>query len=270
MEYLNFQEISQQVQFMQLLNWLNIPFKETDKELKGDGFIVTKEKNLYFSTKDKTQKGSVINFLTHHKQIDLRAAALEIKKQFLTDKPKEEKKIPDLELHYTDQLLSYGITKEIAEQYEIGLVKQKSIMAGKISLKVYNGDNSVAGYVGYTVKDGWYYPKGFKRPVWNLNRLFNEDFIFLVANPFDALKIISLGYSHTACLLGSSMTDDQLNQLLTMPNLQSIALLHSEPHNIVSRVAKHLFIRYDIPSKPIREIDHTEFQQLFTHSKVLC
>lgn len=270
MEYLNFKEISQLVPFKNLLNWLNIPFKETDKELIGNGFIVTKEKNLYFSTKDKTQKGSVINFLTHHKEIDLRAAALEIKKQFLTDKPKEEKKIPDLELHYTDQLLSYGITKEIAEQYEIGLVKQKSIMAGKISLKVYNPDNSVAGYIGYNIKDGWFFPKSFHRPIWNLNRLFNEDFIFLVANPFDALKIISLGYPHTACLLGNSMTDDQLNQLQSMPNLQSIALLHSDPLNIVSRVAKHLFIRYDIPSKPIRETDHTEFQQFFTHSKVLC
>ncbi|MBS1516616.1 MAG: hypothetical protein JSS91_00855 [Bacteroidetes bacterium] len=264
--YLDFSAISKQITFEQLLNWLNIPFTDKGTELIGKNFVVNVEKNLYLNTSDKEQRGSIINYLSHHKQIDLRAAALEIKHQFLVDKSKEEKKIPDLELHYTDQLLSYGITKEIAEQYQIGLVKQKSIMAGKIALKVYNEDNSVAGYIGYSVKDGWYFPKNFKRPIWNLNRLFNEDFIFLVANPFDALKLITLGYSHTACLLGNSMTDDQLKQLQSMPNLQCIHLIHTEPMNIVSRVAKHLFIRYDIPPKPIRELDHTEFQQFFLHS----
>lgn len=264
--YLDFNLISKSVKFSQLLDWLNIPFTDKGTELIGKNFVVNVEKNLYLNTSNKEERGSIINYLSHHKEIDLRAAALEIKHQFLMTPPKEEKKIPDLELHYTEQLLSYGITKEIAEQYEIGLVKQKSIMAGKISLKVYNENNSVAGYIGYTVKDGWFFPKGFKRPIWNLNRLFNEDFIFLVVNPFDALKIISLGYPHTACLLGNSMTDDQFIQLQSMPNLQSIALLHNEPMNIVSRVAKHLFIRYDIPTKPIRETDHTEFQQFFLHS----
>jgi hypothetical protein len=265
MEYLNFAEISQQVPFKTLLDWLNIPFNETDKEIKGEEFIITKEKNLYINPKRKDEKGSVINFLCHHKQIDLRSAASELKKQFLSNTPKVEKKIPDLELHYTDQLLSYSITKEIADLYNMGLVKQKSIMSGKIALKVFNNDKSLEGYIGYTVKDGWYYPKGFKRPIWNLNRLFNEEFIFLTTNPFDALKLISLGYSHTACLLGNSMTDDQLLSLHTMTNLQSIHLLHTDPLNIVGRLAKHYFIRYDIPSKPIREFDLTEFQQFFLH-----
>jgi hypothetical protein len=262
--YLDFAAISKQISFEQLLNWLNIPFSKKGKELIGKNFVVNIEKNLYLNTSDTEQRGSIINYLSHHKEIDLRSAALEIKHQFLVDKPKEEKKLPDLELHYTDQLLSYGINEDIAKTYEIGLVKQKSIMAGKISLKVYNPDNSVAGYIGYNIKDGWFFPKGFKRPVWNLNRLFNEDFIFLVANPFDALKIISMGYPHTACLLGNSMTDDQLKQLQSMPNLQSIHLLHKDPMNIVGRVAKHLFIRYDIPPVSIRELDHTEFQKFLT------
>lgn len=265
--YLDFNAISKQIPFEDLLCWLNIPYEKKDKELKGRGFVVNIEKNLYIDPNNKEHKGSVINFLAHHRQsYDLRAMALELKHQFLMSPPKFEKKIPDLELHYTDQLMTYGITKEIAETYEIGLVKQKSIMAGKISLKVYNEDNSVAGYIGYNIKDGWFFPKGFKRPVWNLNRLQDNDFLFLVANPFDALKIISMGYPHTACLLGNSMTDDQLNQLQSMPNLQSIALLHNDPMNIVSRVAKHLFIRYDTSPKPIRELDHTEFQQFFLHS----
>jgi len=268
-EFLDFADISKKVTFKELFNWLNIPFDETDKELKGDEFIITKEKNLYINPKRKDEKGSVINFLCHHKQIDLRSSASELKKQFLSNQPKQEeaKELPNLELHYTDQLMTYDISSEIAKTYEIGLVKQRSIMSGKIALKVYNPDESVAGYIGYQTNDGkWFYPKGFKRPVWNLNRLQDKEFIFLTTNPFDALKIISFGYHHVACLLGNSMTDDQLTQLQNMPCLQSIALLHNDPMNIVSRVAKHLFIRYDIPPKPIRETDHSEFQQFYLHN----
>jgi hypothetical protein len=41
-EFLNFQEISQKVSFSDLLNWLNIPFTQTQNgELKGEGFIIT-------------------------------------------------------------------------------------------------------------------------------------------------------------------------------------------------------------------------------------
>ncbi|MBK7428764.1 MAG: hypothetical protein IPI60_17970 [Saprospiraceae bacterium] len=262
MEYLNFKEISQQVQFMQLLNWLNIPFKETDKELKGDGFIVTKEKNLYFSTKDKTQKGSVINFLTHHKQIDLRAAALEIKKQFLIDKPKEEKKLPDLELHYTEQLMTFDITEDLAEEYSIGYVKQRSIMAGRIALLCKDLDGSTVGYVGY--KDGnWLFPKGFQRPVWNLNNVNGSEVLILTTDPFDALKIIAMGYPYTASLLGNSMTDSQFQAITEASNLHSVMLIHKEPHNIASRLYERFFVRAISPTKPIREFNKYEFLDAF-------
>lgn len=59
------------------------------------------------------------------------------------------------------------------------------------------------------------------------------------------------------------MTDEQLTELNSMPNLQCIHLLHTDPMNIVGRVAKHLFIRYSIPPKPIRETDHTEFIKFY-------
>ncbi len=171
-EYLNFNEISRHIPFEKVLNWLNIPFTKTEKEIKGETFVVTIERNLYINPKDKEQKGSIINFLSHYKQIDLRSAALEFKNQFLKNvSPKKDtaKEIPTLELHYTDQLMTYSITEQIATEYEIGLVKQRSIMSGKIALKVYNQDTTVAVYIGYSSKDGsWLYPKDFKRPVWNL------------------------------------------------------------------------------------------------------
>ncbi len=98
------------------------------------------------------------------------------------------------------------------------------------------------------------------------NRLTGNEFIFLVTNPFDALKIISFGYPHTACLLGNSMTDNQLDQLRNIESLQSIVLIHSDPLNIVGRLAKYLYVRYEIPPKPIREMDHMEFLSMVSFS----
>src|SRR5690606_41829952 len=69
-----------------------------------------------------------------------------------SDLPKRE--IPELELHYPDILASYSITEEMAKEYEVGLVKQKSIMSGKITFRVRDGLGQPIGYVGYQEKDG--------------------------------------------------------------------------------------------------------------------
>ena len=62
-EYLNFAEISEKVSFIDLFNFLNIPYSQKNDELKTqDGIIVNVKKNLYFNTKDENQKGRVINF----------------------------------------------------------------------------------------------------------------------------------------------------------------------------------------------------------------
>lgn len=37
-KFLNFAEISKGVSFREFLDWLNIPYQQIDKELKGEGF----------------------------------------------------------------------------------------------------------------------------------------------------------------------------------------------------------------------------------------
>jgi len=78
-EFLNFKEISLSIPFEDVLNWLNIPFIKTEKELKGKYFIINIEKNLFFSPKNENLKGSVINFLANHEGIDAREAASKLK-----------------------------------------------------------------------------------------------------------------------------------------------------------------------------------------------
>ena len=79
-EFLDFKEISQRIPFADVLDYLNISYTSKGKELRGEGFIIDTEKNLYFNPKGD-DKGSVINFLHAHKGGILRDCALELKKQ---------------------------------------------------------------------------------------------------------------------------------------------------------------------------------------------
>ena len=86
--------------------------RDGKRESRGEGFIVSKQKNLYFDPVGE-DKGSVINFLAKIKGTDLRSAASELKSLFL-DKPKEkeETKLPEYELHYDKWLEGQNITEE--------------------------------------------------------------------------------------------------------------------------------------------------------------
>jgi DNA primase len=259
-EYLNFKEISEKVSFIELFNYLNISYSQKSGELKtNDGIVVNVKKNLYFHTKDDSQKGSVINFLSFHKGVDLRSAAKELKDNFLNEETTPKKEIPELELHYTDYLKRYNISPELAKEYEVGLVKQRSIMSGKIAFRIRDIKSNPIGYIGLNLKDGsWFFPKGFKRPLYNTHRLTHSQMIYLVINPFDALKIISFGFPHVGALLGKTLNDEQFQALKNFENTEKIFLIHPEPENIIIRLSQIKFVRFNSTLK-INELSKEEF-----------
>lgn len=244
-EYLNFAEISKKVSFKDLFDYLNISYSQKNDELKTtDGIIVNTKKNLYFNTKDEYQKGSVINFLANFKDTDLRNAAKELKDVFLSEIPKPKREIPELELFYTDFLSQLSISKELATEYEIGLVKQRSVMSGKIAFRIRDINSNPIGYIGFNEKDNtWFYPKGFTRPLYNAHRNLESSTIFLVVNPFDAIKIISFGYLSVVALLGKSLNEEQYKTLLQLEKLDRIILLHNEPDNLILRLSKIKYVK---------------------------
>jgi hypothetical protein len=266
-EYLNFAEISEKVSFIDLFNFLNIPYSQKNDELKTqDGIIVNVKKNLYFNTKDENQKGSVINFLAHFKQIDLREAASILKSQFLSDvkeiKPKRD--IPQLILEWDSYFEERGITLEIAKEYEIGFVKQRSVIAGRIAFKIYDHDSKLSGYVGYKKDDeSWFFPKGFKRPLYNAFRLTEKKSVIVTTDPFDALRIVSMGFKQVVSLLANSMTTEQEEQLI---KFQNILLFHKEAGNIVNRLCLTSFIKAPVLSKPLKELTNKELINLIKPS----
>lgn len=259
-EFLNFSEISKSIPFVNILNWLNISYIEKNKELKGDGFIVSIEKNLYFSIEDSSKKGSIINFVAHHKKIDLREAAMLLKTQFLNNKndytPKRE--MPELKLEYHEYLATRQISPSIAKEFEVGYVKQRSIMAGSIAFKICDASAAHIGYVGFKPKDkSWFFPKGFIRPLYNLHKVIDRKGIIVTVDPFDALRIINLNISQVVSLLSSSLTTVQEEEL---KKFKYIILLHSEPDNIINRLYSSCFIKAPKIYKPLSEMNDKELK----------
>lgn len=264
-EYLNFSEISKAVLFKDLLDDLCIPYKQKGRELHGDGFIVNIDKNLFFMPKNESVKGSPINFLAYYKNIELRDAALELKNHFLITHVEPKREIPNLKLDRNAYLKDRGITPEIAQRYEVGFVKQRSIVAGRIAFKIYNHAGVHIGYIGFKKEDGnWFFPKGFKRPLYNLHKLESKKFVIVTTDPFDALRIISLGLDQVTSLLALSMTPEQETELM---KFKYILLLHEKPENIVSRLYMTSFIKAPVLLKPLKEMTDEEIAQLIKPSQ---
>ncbi len=257
-EFLNFAEISKAVPFQDLLDVLNIPYTQKKGELHGDGFIVNIDKNLFFMPKNDTLKGSPINFLAYYKNIELREAAAELKKQFLSKKKESKPKrdMPNLTLEWNQYLQERGIAPDIASEYEVGYVMQRSIVAGRIAFKIYDHTGKHIGYIGYkTQKENWFFPKDFKRPLYNAHKLTNTKSVIVTVDPFDALRLATLGLKQVASLLANSMTIDQEEQL---KKFKYILLFHKEPQNIINRLYTYSFIKAPVLSRPIKEMSDEE------------
>jgi hypothetical protein len=261
-EFLNFTEISKVISFEEVLNWLNIPFQRKDKELRGEGFIVNIEKNLFFCPDNDELKGSVINFVAHYKKVDLREAATLLKGEFLAKKTETKTKrgLPNLTLEWHQYIQERGINEEIYKEYELGYVKQRSVVSGRITFKIHDHSGKHIGYIGYKEEDGsWFFPKGFKRPLYNAFRIKDPKSVIVTVDPFDALKIASLGFKQVTSLLANSMTAEQ-EELLT--KFKYILLFHSKPENIVNRLYTTSFVKAPVLSKPIKEMSENELKEL--------
>ena len=265
-EFLNFQDISSRIPFPALLNHLNIPYTEKKNELKGKteefDFIINTEKNLFFCPQDDNIKGSVINFYSQYEACDLRSAAKWLKDTFLNEPREPKREIPTLDLDYSHKAVEkMGIGPELAEEFEVGYCSQKSIMAGKIAFKVINHYNEHTGYIGYDPKkQGWFFPKNFKRDtIYNLYRQ-KRDAVIVVPDPFDVLYLAQKGYFFVVALMAKSATDAQLELL---KGFKRILLFHPEPDNIANRLRPYCFIKSPVLPQPIKSMTTEQIRELF-------
>jgi len=258
-KFLDFNEISQRIPFVDVLDYLNIPYTSKGKEMKGEGFIIDTEKNLYFNPKGE-DKGSVINFLHAHNGGTLRDCALELKKQFMDESKKPKREIPTLELEHGHQAVNkLGINEETAEYFDIGYCGRKSIMSGKVAFKIIDHNNEHTGYIG--LKDEkWFYPKGFKREtLYNLYRQEREA-VILTVSVVDVIHIHGLGFPFVIGLMGKSATSSQLELLR---RFKRILLLHPEPENIRNHLTEFAFVKTPLLETPVGELTKNDVSALF-------
>ena len=260
-EFLNFAEISKAIPFSSVLDWLNIPYQKKSKELRGEGFIVSLEKNLFFDPKDESHSGSIINFVSTHKQIGLREAALMLKHTFLVkEEHKLKREIPNLLLNFDSYFTERFIKPEVITEYEVGYVTQRSIVAGGIAFKIYDHEGKHIGYIGYKKEDkSWFFPKGFKRPLYNIHKIKDFKSVIVTTDPFETLRIISMGIPQTVSLLAKSMTAEQEEQL---KKFRFVLFFHPEPENIVSRLSSLTYIKAPVFSKHLSEYSNQELMDI--------
>jgi len=254
-EFLDFNQISRDIAFHRLLDYLNIPYTQRGHTIKCRHkevlFVIDINKNLFVNPKDTRQGGGVINFYSIVQNKNLRESASELKEAFLKQVQEPKRTLPNLELTYHPYLETYGISKEAAEAYEVGLVKSKSIFSGKIAFKTYDDYKNHTGYVAYDLKTKhWHFPQNFKRTLYNAHNFAENSLAIVIPNLFDTLYFLSKNLPWITCLIGVSMTEVQED---TLKKYEKIILLHPEPDNIVLRLKHKCFIKAPILIKPLRD-----------------
>jgi len=245
MAYLDFKEISERIKFKDLLDKLGIPYTEDTAELRGkfdDGleFVVNKGKNLFFCPKDRETKGSVINFTACHFCTDLVGAAKQLTEHLFKPGKEPEREIPNLKLHYSPIINKMGISIDVCRDLEFGLVKERSVMAGKIAFTIHDQEGNKVGYIGWTEKQGWYFPKGHKQNhLYNLHRVEGHE-VTLVADPFEAVKLHIEGHKVIA-LLSSSMTEAQEQTIKS--RFSHVIIRMKNPGNIINRLITECYVK---------------------------
>jgi len=244
MKFLDFKETAEKLDWLTILDWLNQPYKETKTEIKTETAVINKKNKLFFYKADGAQPGKalgIINFVADHKQLDPRSACELLIKEFLRTPDPPKREIPNLSLEYGPEVQALGLSEETAQNFEIGICKQRSIMAKKIAFKLYDQSGNHAGYIGKEVKkDGWFYPKGLKRSfLYNGNRA-NGDYCILVPSALDCALLHQLGFPFSLSLLGLSPTKEQVQALI---RFRRILLIHPDPHNTILKLAPQSFVK---------------------------
>ncbi|HPQ42918.1 MAG TPA: hypothetical protein PKZ42_01725 [Syntrophales bacterium] len=255
-EYLDFKEISK-TPFKTVLDKLELPYDEAEDYMKGEGFIVNTQKNLYFNPTGD-DKGSVINFVAQQLGIGLRDAATWVKK-LNGNGHRKEAVLPEYQLTYHKELVNLGIPEEIAQDFEIGYCK-RGIMSGKIAMKIRDEKGEKVAYIGRDIDNGkYFFPKGYKSAhIYNLWRVKDTN-IILTVSPLDVAKIASLGHHNVVGLITGNMTDEQ--EYLLKRCLR-IFVLHPRPENIVKRLSKWAFVKAPDISK-VSELKREDIEALY-------
>lgn len=208
-------------------------------------FSVSLERNLFNCFGDCRAGGNVLDFVSRMEKVELREAAILLKKWFLgsADRPsgellpKPEKnaqarpqnaknegpinppltfKLRGLDFKHPF-LAERGIDEDTARYFEAGFCS-KGLMAGRIAIPIHNARGELVAYCGRAVseeqarEEGKYkLPGGFlkQRVVYNLHRQEPSLKTLIVVESFLSVwKLYQYGFKNVIALMGSVLSDE--------------------------------------------------------------
>ena len=148
--------------------------------------------------------------------------------------------------------------------FDLGFFTGKGMMKNRVVIPVHNAKGELVAYAGRAVdrateeSEGKYkFPKDFKKSLelFNLWRvaeaLHRGEGLILVEGFFDVFRLYQLGYKNVVALMGSSMSDEQLDLLRSVLTSRShvILLFDSDEagrvcaDDVLIRLGKYCFVK---------------------------
>lgn len=165
-----------------------------------------------------------------------------------------------------------GISKEMVCRFDL----RYSAELRRLIFPIYTHENGLLGWVGRDItgfhKLKYFNNAGLKKShvLYGQNLHWGRESIVLVEGPIDALKSLKFG---GLALLGKSMSQNQLNLLLAMPNLRSIHIgIDPDQPECAESIAKVLSSFFNISLvkfdsfKDFGDRDETNIDNLLRHS----
>jgi len=150
------------------------------------------------------------------------------------------------------------------EAFGLGFFAGRGVMSGRVTVPIHNASGELVAYAGRAVdkateeSEGKYkFPKDFKKglELFNLWRvadaLHRGEELILVEGFFDVFRLYELGYKNVVALMGSSMSDEQLDLLRSVLTSKSHAVLLFDSDeagvactkDVLARLGKYCFVK---------------------------
>jgi DNA primase len=129
---------------------------------------------------------------------------------------------PDL-----DYFIQRGFSEDVLKSYNVGRAPENNTrFSGRMVIPIRHHDNGkIIGFTGRTTKQNdcakWIHSPGFQKShyLFNLDKALPHiqatETVILVEGPLDVFKLEMSGYKNSVAILGSSISDTQMNLLLT-------------------------------------------------------
>jgi 5S rRNA maturation endonuclease (ribonuclease M5) len=132
-------------------------------------------------------------------------------------------------------LAERGINPDVARLFGVGHYAGRGIMSGRIVIPIHNLEGALVAYVGRSIdarEPRYRFPTGFRKShlLFNLHRAVKETkrgTVVIVEGFFDCMKVHQAGYRSVVALMGSTLSEPQM-ELLRETFQQTLLMLDGD------------------------------------------